>query len=520
MAMKGPVGSPRATALAIGLAVFWIYALTGGGRIVGSDEIAMFDLSRAMLHGHIDVPESSTLKGVGGRFYTKNAAGQAVIALPIVALAEGAARASGLPAAGRELAARFVVSFFNAAVAALLIGLFYLGARRLGIGARPALGAAAMLAFTTPLWVYSKSFMAEPLEALGLLLVCVDAARARANETRDARYAGIGACLAISVKLSMLAPALVLCATILGSRPRLWVWPAIGIAIALAGHAFYDLKRSGAVLATGYGAQATPAAYTTPLLVGLYGLLLSSGKGVMWFAPVLWLVPRGWSAMSRGGAHRADAPLRRRAAWYAGWGILLACVACLALYAKFQHWAGDGSWGPRYLVPLLPLAFLAVAFALHGASRNRRRLAWALALAGLIVQIGGVSIYFGAQMREAGDYPYRVPLEDPRSMSDSHFNPAFSPIAAHWGMLARNAGEHLRGAAPRLSGGGEVDPRLGVSAADQRQLLHALDFWWAYMGYAGIARGAILGAIGVLLALAGAALIVLRRALAAEARAG
>ena len=50
-------------------------------------------------------------------------------------------------------------------------------------------------------------------------------------------------------------------------------------------------------------------------------------------------------------------------------------------------------------------------------------------------QIGGVAIYFGAQMREAGDYPYTLPLGHPRFMSDSHFNPRFSPIAGHWRML-------------------------------------------------------------------------------------
>lgn len=517
--MKRRIDAATRTAIATGIAAFLLYALTAGGRIVGSDEVTMFELSRAMLHGHIDVPEGATLPGRDRKSYSKNAAGQAVLALPLVAFSAAGASASGLPPERRALAARFGASFFNAAVAALLLAVFYLGARRLGIGSRAALAAAAMLGFTTPLWVYAKSFMAEPLEALGLLLACLGAARAGAGEARAARLSALGALLAISAKLSMLPLALA-CLLPLLTRPRLWRWPLGGVALALAGHAAYDLARFGTAFETGYGAQASAAAYTTPLLVGLYGLLLSSGKGVLWFAPVLWLAPRGGSAMTRAGAHRTDAPERRRALALAGRSILATWLIGLVLYAAFEHWAGDGSWGPRYLLPLLPLALLAVASALDGASRARRRVAWALALAGLVVQIGGVSIYFGAQMREAGDYPYRVPLEDPRSMSDSHFNPAFSPIAAHWRMLARNTGEHLRGVAPRLSGGGEVDPRLGVSAADQQQLLHALDFWWAYLGYAGIPRGAILGAIGLLLALAGAALILLRRALAAEARAG
>jgi hypothetical protein len=71
-------------------------------------------------------------------------------------------------------------------------------------------------------------------------------------------------------------------------------------------------------------------------------------------------------------------------------------------------------------------------------------------------------------------------------MSDSHFNPAFSPILGHWSMLARNLGEHLDHRAPRLGGGGATDPRLVVSAEDQRRLLHALDYWWLYASYAGV----------------------------------
>jgi hypothetical protein len=114
-------------------------------------------------------------------------------------------------------------------------------------------------------------------------------------------------------------------------------------------------------------------------------------------------------------------------------------------------------------------------------------IAQTLAVIGLFVQIGGVAIYFGAQMREAGDYPYTLPLDHPRFMSDSHFNPAFSPIFGHWRMLGRNLSEHLQGQAPHLgSGDGAIDPRIGVSAAAQQQLLHGLDFWWLYLGYAGL----------------------------------
>jgi hypothetical protein len=526
-----PVRAPatRRTAGALATAALLVFALTGGGRIVGSDELAMFELSRGLLHGALAVPAGATLAGPDGRHYTKGAAAQAVLALPFTAAGTYGARALGLAPARAELAARFAASFFNAAVTALLLALFYLAARGLGVGVRPAFAAALMLGFTTPLWVYAKSFMAEPLQAIGLLLALEGAARATDSEEATSRCA-LGIFLAVSVKLSMLPLVLAAAAPLVLAGVRALGRPAFGLLAALAGHAAYNWLRFGTALETGYGVQATAAAYTTPIAVGLYGLLFSSGKGIAWFAPAVWLTPIGmramlgrWLAPAHGVVSRilalAFAPPAARAAV----GAVLAWLAGLALYARFQHWAGDGSYGPRYLIPLLPLAFLPVAFALEHASRWRRALARVLAVAGLVVQIGGVAIYFGAQMREAGDYPYTLALEHPRFMYESHFVPAASPIGGHWRMLARNLSEHLRGEAPRIgvaagaaADSAARDARTGLRGADERALLHALDFWWAYLIYAGVPAAPVVAATFALLALALLAAWRARRALRAE----
>jgi hypothetical protein len=517
-------GSAGRTALALAVTAFLLYALTGGGRVVGSDEVTMLELARAMLRGGIAVPEGSTIPGPDGRLYTKNTAGQAVLALPLVALSETGAAALGLGPAKRGLAVRFGASFFNALVTALLLGVFYACARALGAGAGAALAGAALLGFTTPTWIYAKSFMAEPLQSLGLLVVLVAAALLPATTPRArgrlGLAAGLGALVAVSAKLTMLPLALVCLVPMIGAPPGAWVGPALGLALALAGHAAYDWARFGSPFETGYGAQASPAAFSTPALVGLYGLLLSSGKGAAWFAPSLWLAPGGWwTATRRAGRNRAHwselTPAGR-----AAWGTLALWAVGLAMYCRFQHWAGDGSFGPRYLVPLLPPAFLLVAFALHRAARALRRAALALGILGLLVTLGGVGIYFGAQMREAGDYPYTLPLEDPRFMSDSHFNPRFSPIAGHWAMLARNLDEHLRGVLPRIAGTVAPGERLGLSPADQAALLHGLDLWWLYALYAGTSARPVLAAVLLLAAFTGLALALLLAAWRAEARAG
>jgi hypothetical protein len=487
----------------IALAAFLTFALTGGGRIVGSDEVTMFELARAMAHGRIDVPEGATLRGPDGRSYSKNTAGEAVLALPLVVAGDVAARAAGFRDERAQWAARFVASFFNAIVAALLLGATYAALRGFRVSARASFGATLLLGFTTPLWIYAKSFMAEPVEALGMLLALAGAARAGAapapsEQRRGELVAALGAFLALSAKLGV-APMVLACLGAAGFRhvtgpgssgglrPRAWLVPLAGVAAALLGHAIYNAARFGSVLETGYGAQASAAAFTTPLLVGVYGLLISSGKGVMWFAPMVWLLPWGAAAMVRSRQH-SEAARRGDDARRAGWAIVAAWAVGLFVYGRFQHWAGDGSWGPRYLVPLLPLAAIAAGFALDGASRVRRRVASALGAVGLVVTLGGVGIYFGAQMREAGDYPYTLALEDPHFMEASHWDPRFTPIAGHWRMLARNLGEHLRGDVPVLGQKGDVDPRTGITPGEERTLLHAIDAWWLYAGYAGLPK--------------------------------
>jgi hypothetical protein len=61
-------------------------------------------------------------------------------------------------------------------------------------------------------------------------------------------------------------------------------------------------------------------------------------------------------------------------------------------------------------------------------------------------------------------------------------------------------------ATPAIAPAATADVRVGVSAEDQRRLLHALDFWWLYAAYAGY-PALPLQAAAALLAAAGLALI-------------
>jgi hypothetical protein len=82
------------------------------------------------------------------------------------------------------------------------------------------------------------------------------------------------------------------------------------------------------------------------------GLLVGSSIGLLWFAPaVLWAVP-GMLSLLR---------FRPRACGT----ILLATILLVLAIACFPNWNGGLATGPRFLVPILPLLFVAVGWAWH-----------------------------------------------------------------------------------------------------------------------------------------------------------
>ncbi len=507
--------TPRGVAWALGVAVTLLCLATAGGRITSSDEYTMYRLTESLVtRGVVWVEAGNAERGPGGRLYPKAALGQALAAAPFHVVG----RLVAAPFAGprKDLVTRAVTSLLNPFVLGVLAAVLFLLFHSIGASPRGAFFWSVATCLATPLWVYAKSFLTEPLLALGLAAGLYGALRFRdAGEPRHAFLAGLAWGFAVLVKYAVAPAVLLLALPFLPQLKRRAAWPAFAavaacVLVALA----YNAARTGSPFGTGYGRQATTAAFTTPLFVGLYGLLVSSGKGVLWFAPLVALVPAAIGAALRRLRHPAL-------------GIVAACTGLLLVYASFEHWAGDGSWGPRYLVPLLPLALVLVVAAEAQEpwrGRGRRWLVGALAGAGLIVQLGGVGVYFGAQMREAGDYPYTKALDDPSFMVDSHFNPAKTPIAGHWRMLVRNTGAHLRGEWPRITpGGGGVattpgDPglvagavstvegaRLALPPAQVEALTRGLDFWWTYAAYAGLPRLPLLIAAALLFVAAGLA---------------
>ncbi len=479
-------------------AVLALYALTASGTIASSDGTTMYQLARSLAHDHsIAVPSGNALPGRDGRLYAKAGIGQALCAVPFVWAGDALGRVAP---AKSEFVTRAVVSTMMPLIGALGVWVLYALLSALGCTRRGALYAAAAFAIATPQWVYAKMFLTEALTTLCLLLGVLGVARARGGGAGWLVLAGAAFGWALVTKSAMLAAVAPLLAWGVwdarrrrADRAQRFVALLAPVIVCAGVVMWYNAARFGSVFASGYGAETSALGFSTPILVGLYGLLLSSGKSVFLYAPLLLLAIPGAALLLRRHTHERALMLAIAAMW---------CIN-LPVYASFMSWAGDGSWGPRYLVPFIGVTFIPIALYLNAAHGARHTLARWLTALGVFVTIGGVAVYFGAVMREAGEYPYTRDFRDPRFLQESHFNPAFSPVAGHWRMLLRNAGEHLRGDIPRIATGAyATDARTPLTQEQATQLLHGLDFWWCYAMYAGLPRAPLALACVALLACA------------------
>lgn len=141
-------------------------------------------------------------------------------------------------------------------------------------------------------------------------------------------------------------------------------------------------------------------------LLGAYGLLLSSGRGLFFYSPPLIAGLCGVPAFAR----RLPAETALLA------GIALPIFAGYAIYAS---WDGGLCWGPRYIVPLVPLLLLP-AGELLAAGGAGAVLTLVLGAFGFVVQVIGTGVDFHRVAHEAG------------FTRETLYDPAKSPLLEHW----------------------------------------------------------------------------------------
>jgi len=438
--------------------IFWgiflvlvgIYGLTAGGHTYSSDEEGMFATAESLVEdrdpilsidGRNDrvIPVTS---GRDGQVVTFASFGPAVVAMPLVVA--GKLTAVLLPAGWGDYTTRLFVGWMNSIITAFGGALLYLAARRLGATVRAGAGLAFVYALATMVWPHAKTSFGEPLVVTLVLASLYWALRARdGDRLRNVAISGVWAAVALFSRPSAGLFAPLICAYLVCrlSNRKTWFRDSLGVVLSfgagslvpLIGFLVSNWWRFGSPTDMGY----PPLKFDYPIFEGLYGLFLSPGKGLVFYAPIAIV----------GMAAALFCPRRYRLEV----ALLMAMGVVNALFfARYHQWHGDHSWGPRYMFMSLPFLTLAVAPVL--ARVAWRRAAAGAAIVGIVPTFLGVGMYFNQYFHIAEtSIGYQMLDDGPSYWKPLHFDPYWSPIAGHIRALpdvARNTGNNLDGGAP------------------------------------------------------------------------
>jgi len=373
--------------LALFLVLSSVYLLTYHGLFRSIDELAMFSMSESLVQTHtLQTPQLgfAPYHNPVGRIEPF----QSFLAAPLYWLAVR------LKNVGNIQTVMLLNIFFTSATGVLL----YLIARELGYSDRVCVSLVLCYGLGTIAWPYALTFFREPL--LAFLLSAAYLCFVRWRNT-DQLYFGFicSVCLILGLitKLTsfVFLPAF-LSALFLERKhsPRQWrTMFLVGSAFLLIGIMILGAAlsyRSNSSLSPIYARGVISRFSLRNLVVRGYGLLFSPGKGLFVFSPLLLLglagLPALWS--------------RHRTAVWAG---VFALIGYTGGYTQYGVWHGGLCWGPRHLVPIVPLLLVPLSEVLRARKRAWRVATFIFIALSISIQFVTVTVDYTRQNGRESD---------------------------------------------------------------------------------------------------------------------
>jgi hypothetical protein len=448
----------RVLALALLFFLLSVYLLTYSGALHSSDGQAMFSVAESLVRrGDYDINQIRWMGlqqgdfGLDGDLYCHKGLPTSLLTIPLVWV-------------GMVVPSWGVVQtgmLFNVIVTAVTGVLIFLYVRRLGYSPRTSVIGSLVFGLGTMAWPYAKYFFSEPLSALSLvaaahfLLHLAPAERMRSN-VKLTLLSGFFLGLAIAARFAnvVLVPLFLgaLVAYLLraeglteGSNVRAnrshvlsMTWAqVVAFALPLVLWALlvaaYNYLRFGNPLTTGY--LSLEESFSTPWATGILGLLISPGRSIFLYSPILLALIPSWPRLFR--RHRLEAIF-----------LGLISLSYLLVYAKWFMWHGGFAWGPRFLVPTLPLLVIMMSPLMERLNGKWIAAFSALFALSMAVQVLGLSVHFIHHQEVL--LATGLPLFDPITF----LHPRYSQL---WGTLALLRPENLDFAWVQTSPRVEVD---------------------------------------------------------------
>jgi len=355
--------------------------LLANGRAIGAGDTRASERTAVSLvrEGDFDLDEHPEVgppfsREAGGHRLSIYPPLSAVLATPVFA---AVGRLFALDETGSALAGKLAASIFSSLAAAVL---FLALGRRWPRG--PAFAAALLFAFGTSVWSTSQSLWQHPAAVLFLALAVLALVRAE-DEPAWAARAGLPLGLAVAARHAALPLVAVLAAATALRWPRRAPWLALWAAPPALGVLLYDALHFGSPFSHGFSGSLAER-FSGAWGVGHLGLLVSPGRGLLVFTPLVLVAGLGW-------ARELARPLERPLALSLGAAVL----AHWLVMGAWAEWPGGWCWGPRLMTEALPLLFFYLPAGMERVGR------WGLlaALASILFQAVGAFSYDYRQER-------------------------------------------------------------------------------------------------------------------------
>lgn len=415
------------------------YLFFAGSNFSSGDTFSELHVADSIMsHAGVDVPVQTPgqtcagwgCQGSDGRFYSTHGIGNSLFLIPFLGTARAAQALLHAPncANWTRCIPIHLISWNTCLLTSATVTLLAWLGLQLGYDLGSALCVALIYGFASMALPYARYGFDVTITAL-LLLAAVSfvvggskqsysLARPRALVPGRALMAGTCCGLAVLVRLPSLAALVPLVALVLlhirrgpehGWAARSVIAFLGPLAASLAFTAWYNAARYGSVFDDGHRTNSADHLASDPW-VGAIGILFSPGKGLIWYCPTIVLC-----------AALAVTFYRARP----GACVLTLSIAVLSLipYILVNDWYGGAAWGPRFVMPVLPLLFLPLLELPRVWQAPRRRaLIAAVIVLSVFVQCAGTLVNYADRLhRAAVDGTAR----------DSIWNPVHSPLVDH-----------------------------------------------------------------------------------------
>lgn len=407
-----------------------------------TDSMDMLNMSISIyeLHDLSIAVRVNTLTGEAARLYSKYGLGLPFLMVPFLFAYDVLSSFVTIPPA-------YVLGAVNIIVIALTAAALHALIVQLGFSWKRAIFLSIAAVFGTFAYAYINNFLSEPLQGLFLccaLLFIISQRRLRLY----AFLAGLAIGAVVFTKAANLVFLPIFSAYLIYrcvrekdtfGRLASFFAPLIVIGIIMM---WLNMSRFGSPFDFGYGAEA--GMFVNPIHSGIKNLLVNPSKGLLIYAPVTLLFPYALLKLAR--TKRPEAIL-----------IAALFIVNLTLYSAWWAWEGADTWGPRFLLPLVPAAVAPLA-AIMDRTLSKALIA-ALFVAGFMATFIAVFVDASAYnyivlkstagleldtVRPKRDYlAYEGRLQVPPYVVTSEV-PEFNVLSGHfWLLLGRVSGEGL-----------------------------------------------------------------------------